>query len=516
MSRAYSTAILVLIAFWPVWSWYVQRTFDRSDEPLGLLALVSLIGLVWFRSSTKIPLPESTAVPSAISNVESKSTTSIKSIVGMGILLLIYMLSFGFVPKVISAAIAVITTAFVATTVLRLCKLLPGDWLLALLSLPLVASLNFFFGFPLRVFVTIVACFLLRISGFAVDANGTELIFAGQTIEVDAPCSGVKMLWFSFYLGAAFASYYLMPWRSTLLILPVALGSALLGNIIRVTSLFYIETGIISVASIGTDPHFVHEATGVAAFLFQGILIFLFAQFLSAKEPHADSIALLDNVPAVSENAPVDERGRISELGALSPNSIGRTVPGSHAVPGKGLLAWSTLSLLCIIAAGLPFLQSTVDGASSSAVASTKFPGWPKTVFGLDLRALPDSPQDQVFLQGFPGKAARFQSGGAQVVMRWVNQESRQVHPSSDCYRGMGYEVSWLPILIDGKGHRWRHFTASKGNEELEIKELIYDEQSRSWSDVSSWYWDAATKKTQAPWWVLTVIEPRAPQKTKT
>src|SRR5262245_59923054 len=32
--------LLQVAAFWPVWSWYVRRTADGSDEPWGLAALV--------------------------------------------------------------------------------------------------------------------------------------------------------------------------------------------------------------------------------------------------------------------------------------------------------------------------------------------------------------------------------------------------------------------------------------------------------------------------------------------
>ena len=528
MSRAYSTAIQVLVAFWPIWSWYVQRTFDRSDEPLGLLALLSLIALNYFRSSDAgsptalnsrktdqasssgpevVTCSESVTAQNGVSSGsasrsaacknDSDSALPIGALVSSCILFAIYITTFPFVPKVFSAGLAVLITSFVANRVLKICRFAPGDWLLALLSLPVVASLNFFIGFPLRVFVTVVACFLLRISGLAVDASGTELLFSGQTVEVDAPCSGIKMLWFSFYLAATFASYYVLPFRYAVALLPVALAAALLGNIMRVTSLFYVETGLISVASYGADPHFVHEATGVSAFLFQGLLIYFVSHFFASRALSAAS----QKVESIDSGAEQSVSGAETKV----PNEKSKL---SVAHLSKYQMLSGFLYILCLVSAGLPFYGGgTVAGVDSSA----DFPGWPKEIFGLELKQLPASAQDEMFLQGFPGRAARFQSGGAQIVFRWVNHESLQVHPSSDCYKGTGYDVTLLPVLIDGSGNRWRHFMAKKGTEELEIKELIFDQKSQSWSDVSSWYWDASTKKSHGPWWVVTIIEPRTP-----
>lgn len=34
-----------LAAFWPVWCWYVSRMTDGSDEPLGILALITVLVL---------------------------------------------------------------------------------------------------------------------------------------------------------------------------------------------------------------------------------------------------------------------------------------------------------------------------------------------------------------------------------------------------------------------------------------------------------------------------------------
>ena len=46
-------ALLVLqaLAFWPVWQWYLRRMVDGSDEPFGVLALLSAIAIILARRS---------------------------------------------------------------------------------------------------------------------------------------------------------------------------------------------------------------------------------------------------------------------------------------------------------------------------------------------------------------------------------------------------------------------------------------------------------------------------------
>jgi len=89
-----------------------------------------------------------------------------------------------------------------------------------MLSLPVVATLNFYSGYPFAAWRwTAFSCGLLKIAGFAVTAQGTELLWGNQIVEVDAPCQGVKMLWFSLYIAAALASAYGLKRRSTFVLL---------------------------------------------------------------------------------------------------------------------------------------------------------------------------------------------------------------------------------------------------------------------------------------------------------
>lgn len=119
------------------------------------------------------------------------------------LLILLYAATYAFLPPLLRALIAV--TAIGCT----LCSLRfgksfdAGAFGLLYLSLPLIPSLQFYGGYPLRVLVACAAAPILRLGGFAVMRDGTCLNWSGQLIWIDAPCSGIRMLWVGLYLACA-------------------------------------------------------------------------------------------------------------------------------------------------------------------------------------------------------------------------------------------------------------------------------------------------------------------------
>ena len=134
-------------------------------------------------------------------------------------------------------------------------------------------------------------------------------------------------------------------------------------------------------------------------------------------------------------------------------------------------------------------------------------PQWPTHLDGRRLHTLGLTEQERGFVRGFPGHVARFTDGSREIVMRWLSRPSRRLHPASDCFKGVGYTITPKPIRQDGNGQHWGCFVARRGNRRLRVCERIYDEQGRSWSDVSAWYWAAVLGKTSGPWWTVTVAE---------
>jgi exosortase/archaeosortase family protein len=113
----------------------------------------------------------------------------------------------------------------------------------------------------MRLWSGTLAALMLQLSGFAVVREGTSLNWGGQHIWIDAPCSGVQMLWAGCYLTFTLAGVYgLSGWKTAGATLLACLA-VLLGNALRAAALFYIEAGIV------VGPAWVHTGIGMAVFL---------------------------------------------------------------------------------------------------------------------------------------------------------------------------------------------------------------------------------------------------------
>ncbi|HAF01749.1 MAG TPA: exosortase/archaeosortase family protein, partial [Methylophilaceae bacterium] len=130
----------------------------------------------------------------------------------------------------------------------------------AMLALPLVASLNFYLGYPLRWFCAHSTSVLLSAFGTVTSPEGASLWWNGKTILIDAPCAGIAMLWIGLYLGALFSYLNSAQTLRTLINLSMAGALVILANVIRNTLLFYKESGMLDL------PHWTHEAIGLVTF----------------------------------------------------------------------------------------------------------------------------------------------------------------------------------------------------------------------------------------------------------
>ncbi|MCI0530252.1 MAG: hypothetical protein L0Y56_22640 [Nitrospira sp.] len=157
----------------------------------------------------------------------------------------------------------------------------------------------------------------------------------------------------------------------------------------------------------------------------------------------------------------------------------------------------------CVLAAIVPLLSIGHD----FGISPMTFPGWPTHVEGYLLRELPLSEREKRFDTGFPGRIAKFTDGTREFVIRWVTQETRKLHPSSDCFKGLSYFIQPMPVRVDTNQNRWGCFEAIRGTEKFHVCERIYDGAGNTWTDVSTWYWAAFLGKTHGPWWAITVAE---------
>jgi exosortase/archaeosortase family protein len=255
-----------LAALWPVWRWYVHRISDQSDEACGVVALITA-ALFLFRRK-----PEAAFSGPDRENGSRGITSSALWL--SAALLFCYALSYHFLSPLPRAVIAVTSVAVTVSAVRFGRRLHPGLWGLLLLALPVIASLQFYLGFPMRALVARFAAPMLQINGFAVVAEGASLNWNGNPILIDAPCSGVKMLWTGFYLTFTLACYYKLNGKRTTLACSAAFGAVIIGNTLRAAALFYVETGAINISLQGGT----HEGVGVVIFAATAIAIACMAQ----------------------------------------------------------------------------------------------------------------------------------------------------------------------------------------------------------------------------------------------
>lgn len=158
--------------------------------------------------------------------------------------------------------------------------------------------------------------------------------------------------------------------------------------------------------------------------------------------------------------------------------------------------------IACSIAAFMPILNAHSEQPSRNTAG---FPGWPNQFEGKTLTALPMTELEQRFMSDFPGRIGRFTDGEREIVIRWVTEATRKLHPASDCFQGLGYSVKPFALHRDDNGSLWSSFAASKDNAGLRVYERIHKESGETWADVSSWYWAALGE--DGPWWAITVAE---------
>jgi exosortase/archaeosortase family protein len=112
---------------------------------------------------------------------------------------------------------------------------------LAVLALPVVSSLQFYAGYPLRLLTAEVSTWVLQIFGMAAERSGTAMLVQGRLVIVDAPCSGVQMVWMAYFCACVVAAWCGLRDRTMLTRLPWVGVLVLAGNVMRNSVLVALE-----------------------------------------------------------------------------------------------------------------------------------------------------------------------------------------------------------------------------------------------------------------------------------
>ena len=229
---------LLAVALWPTWLWMGQRMVDGSDDPLGALALAALGSLLWqhrqrLRAAPRLGF-QAVALGGAV------LTTALHAQL----------------PDLLVALVAVLSIAAGLLAFLPAQVAVAPVLGLSVLSLPLLASLQFYAGFPLRVITAEASSWLLSLA-YSVERSGSSMVVDGQLIIVDAPCSGVQMAWLGYFTACAVALVVGRSNRGFLVRLPVVSVLVLAGNVLRNTVLVACEASGLLLPTWG------HEAVGL-------------------------------------------------------------------------------------------------------------------------------------------------------------------------------------------------------------------------------------------------------------
>lgn len=266
-------------ALLPTWVWMAMRLADGSDDPLGLLALAALLVLAWQHRRGLRAAPGLGWL--ALAGLGTVAATLLRGgVPGLPAL-----------PPLITGLVSVVAFAFGLLAFLpRRVASLPVIGL-AVLALPLLSSLQFYAGYPLRV-VTAEASQWLLAPFFTVVREGSNLWIAGRLVIVDAPCSGVQMVWLGYFTACAVA-LFVSPAdnRRFLTRLPVVSALVLLGNVVRNAILVGLE---------GADrplAPWAHEALGLV--LLAAVCSGIAWAMQHRGRRHAPAAAPLPSVPGL-------------------------------------------------------------------------------------------------------------------------------------------------------------------------------------------------------------------------
>ena len=244
MMQSLLLAALVTAATWDAWRWYLARVAAAPDEAAALALTVAFLGAIGVarmaRPTPPHPLP----------------------LVTVAIMLAAYAASHIFMPPIVRAALAISVTLYCFHLAAFQQRPPIAFWGLVALALPVLPSLQFTLGYPMRVVSAALTVGLLQAHGLMVARQGTFLVWRDEMVQFDAPCSGVNMLWAGLLLTLMGCVLLRLGALKVMIAVILSVALAIACNVLRASSLFYVESGFVPQA-----PGWWHDGTGVAAFM---------------------------------------------------------------------------------------------------------------------------------------------------------------------------------------------------------------------------------------------------------
>lgn len=226
-------------ALWTHWRWAAARVADGSDDPLGLAALLLLLWQVLRLAPEMRAHPRPPWLAAAL-------VLSLAATAGVFV-----------APPLLAALLAALALACGLQAFMPASRASAPLAGLAVLALPVMSSLQFYAGYPLRVLTAQLSTWALQLAGLDAQRSGATMQVAGRLIIVDAPCSGVQMLWMAYFCACAVAAFGGLRDRRFIRRLPWVGLIVLAGNVLRNSMLVWLE------ARRAAVPEAVHQVVGL-------------------------------------------------------------------------------------------------------------------------------------------------------------------------------------------------------------------------------------------------------------
>lgn len=261
MMHPLALAALMLAATWHSAAWMLDRLHTSPEEGLTLFATAALL------AGLAVPRLRGNGLAPAI------------PVTTVAILLAFHAaLTMADAPLLFRASLAVTGLLWIAYRAAFESRPPPAFWVLIALSMPVLPSLQFVLGYPMRLVSAVLTVGLLDLQGVPTGRDGTYVTIGGETVQFDAPCSGVAMLWTLTLVTLMFALVNRFSPARLSAAMALTASLAVVCNVLRVSSLLFADAAL-----TGTGIPWVHEAIGLAAFAISasGLVLLLRTPFFN-------------------------------------------------------------------------------------------------------------------------------------------------------------------------------------------------------------------------------------------
>jgi exosortase len=251
----------ILVGLWaatfiPVYPRLIEAWLNNAEDSHGFLVPLISAYFIWQKRGRIIDATIST----------SNWGVSILAISMGG-----YVLSFAGGIEVVSRCMIVTSLA----GIVLLCagkevfRLVAFPVLFLLFMVPIPISIEGMVSFPLQLFATDVARFVIQGLSIPVYQEGNMLYFAQTQLEVAEACSGLRSIVSLTMLSVLLAYFWKKGWKRKIVLLVSAIPLAIFVNVVRVSA-----TGVLAhFFGSRVARGFLHEFSGMAVFAFGFLLL---------------------------------------------------------------------------------------------------------------------------------------------------------------------------------------------------------------------------------------------------